>query len=212
MRPTKSECKQRILSDVIPLFAEKGYGGVTMRKIAAKARITPGALYHHFSGKQDLYLSAMKQAFAGRAQLIMNALSIDAPAMERLRSLIDQLCAELSRDRVFTRLIHREILDGDQKRLRVVVDQVFRDVFSGLVILCRELAPSFDPFLLGISIISLTVHYYHIAGLRELLPGSWPEHDDPETVARHILRLLFEGIGSRRVDVSVEIHKGELST
>ena len=212
MRPTKSECKQRILSDVIPLFAEMGYGGVTMRKIAAKARMTPGALYHHFSGKQDLYLSAMKQAFAGRARLIMNALSINAPPVERLRSLIYQLCAELSRDRVFTRLIHREILDGDQKRLRLVVDQVFRDVFSGLVILCRELTPSFDPFLLGISIISLTVHHYQIAGLREFLPGSWPEHDDPETVARHILRLLFEGIGSRRDHVSVEMHKGELST
>ena len=101
----------------------------------------------------------MKQAFAGRARLIMKALSISAPPAERLRSLIYQLCAELSRDRVFTRLIHREILDGDQNRLRLVVDQVFRDVFTGLVILCRKLAPSFDPFLLGISIISLTVHY-----------------------------------------------------
>ena len=212
MRPTKSECKQRILSEVISLFADMGYGGVTMRKIAAKAKVTPGALYHHFSGKQDLYLCAMKQAFAGRARLITNALSIDAPPAERLHSLIYQLCTELSRDRVFTRLIHREILDGDQKRLRLVVDHVFRDVFSGLVILCRELAPSFDPFLLGISIISLTVHHYQIAGLREFLPGSWPEHDDPETVARHILRLLFEGIGSRRDHVSVEMHKGELST
>lgn len=211
MRPTKSECKQRILSDVIPLFAEMGYGGVTMRKIAAKAKMTPGALYHHFSGKQDLYLSAMKQAFAGRARLIMKALSINAPPVERLRSLICQLCDELSRDRVFTRLIHREILDGDQKRIRLVVDQVFRDIFSGLVILCQELAPSFDPFLLGMSIISLPVHYYQIAGMREFLPGSWPEHDDPEIVAHHILRLLLEGIDSRRDDVSVEMDQGELS-
>jgi AcrR family transcriptional regulator len=189
-----------------------GYDGVTMREIADRAKMTPGALYHHFSGKQDLYLSAMKQAFAGRARLIMKALSIDVPPVERLRRLIYQLCAELSRDRVFTRLIHREILDGDQKRLRLVVDQVFRDVFSGLVILCGELAPSFDPFLLGISIISLTVHHYQIADMREFLPGSWPEHDDPEIVARHILRLLFDGIGSQRCDVNVETHQGELST
>jgi len=212
MRPTKSECKQRILSDVIPLFAEMGYSAVTMREIAAKARMTPGALYHHFSGKQDLYLAAMKQAFAGRSRLITKALSIEAPPVERLRSLIYQLCAELSRDRVFTRLIHREILDGDQKRLRLVVDQVFRDVFSGIVILCRELAPSFDPFLFGISIISLTVHHYQIAGMREFLPGSWPEHNAPEIVSRHIMRLLLEGIGSQRDDISIETPKGELST
>jgi len=205
MRPTKSECKQRILSDVIPLFAEMGYGRVTMREIAAKARMTPGALYHHFSGKQDLYLAAMKQAFAGRARLVMKALSVDASPTERLRNLIYQLCTELSRDRVFTRLIHREILDGDQKRLRLVVDQVFRDVFSGIVVLCRELAPSFDPFLLGISIISLAVHYYQIAGMRKFLPGSWPEHDAPEIVAQHIVRLLLEGIGSQRDPVRPNI-------
>jgi hypothetical protein len=59
---------------------------------------------------------------------------------------------------------------------------------------------------------SVTVHHYQIAGLRELLPGSRPEHDDPEPMARHILRLLFQGIGLRREHVSVEMHKGELST
>lgn len=209
MRPTKAECRQRILTDVIPLFAKKGYGGVTMREIAAKAKMTPGALYHHFSGKQDLYLSAMKKAYAGRARLIMEALSIDAPPMERLRSLISQLCTELSRDRAFTRLIHREILDGDKKRLRLVVDQVFRDIFSGLVVLCRELAPSFDPFLFGISIISLTVHHYQITDMRAFLPGSLPKHDDPEVVARHILRLLFESVGPWRCDGDDKTDKGE---
>ncbi|MBU0697886.1 MAG: TetR/AcrR family transcriptional regulator [Proteobacteria bacterium] len=47
MRPTNSECKQRILSDVIPIFAKMGYNQVTMREIAAKAGIAPGSLYHH---------------------------------------------------------------------------------------------------------------------------------------------------------------------
>jgi TetR/AcrR family transcriptional regulator len=196
MRPTNSECKSRILSDVIPLFAEKGYDQVTIREIATRAGITPGALYHHFSGKQELYLAAMKQAFADRARHVTESLSIDASPIERLRNLIYRFCVQLSRDTVFTRLIHREILEGDEERLRLVVDEVFRDVFSAVLLLCREMNTSFDPFLLVISIISLTVHHYQIARLRKFFPGSRPEHDDPQIVARHIVTLLLEGIGS----------------
>ena len=167
---------------------------MTMREIAARAGITPGALYHHFSGKQELYLSAMQQAFSGRARHVSESLSINAPPVERLRSLVFRFCTQLSRDRVFTRLIHREILDGDEKRLRLVVDNVFKDVFYGVLLLCREMDTAFDPFLLAVSIISLTVHYYQIAGIRKVLPGNRPEHDDPEIAARHIMTLLLEGI------------------
>lgn len=212
MRPTKSECRDRILSDVIPLFAEKGYSRVTMREVAARAGITPGSLYHHFPGKQALYLAAIKQAFAGRAQEVTAALAGSAPPVERLYNLIYRFCMQLSRDPVFTRLIHREILDGDKKRLQLVADTVFRDVFAGVLRLCRELAPAFDPFLLSMSIISLTVYHYQIAGLREFLPGSRPEHGASETVAAHIVRLLLEGVGPREDATRTEMHKGDLST
>lgn len=36
------------------LFAERGYAGTSLADIAAQARVTKGALYHHFVGKQAL--------------------------------------------------------------------------------------------------------------------------------------------------------------
>jgi AcrR family transcriptional regulator len=212
MRPTPSTCRDRILSQVIPLFAEKGYSRVTMREAAQRAGIAPGSFYHHFPGKQALYLAAMQQAFAGRAREIREALAGDGPPEGRLRNLIHRFCAQLSRDPVFTRLIHREILDGDEKRLQLVVDSVFGDVFSGVMRLCKELAPSFDPFLLCMSIVSLTVYHYQVAGLRKFFPGSRPEHDAPERVAAHIVRLLLEGIGPRQKAAGVEPFQGDPST
>ncbi len=210
MRPTPSTCRNRILSKVIPLFAEKGYNRVTMREAAVEAGITAGSFYHHFPGKQALYLAAVKRAFAGRARDIRAALAGDAPPAERLRNLIHRFCLQLSRDPVFTRLIHREILDGDQGRLQLVVDAVFRDVFADVMGLCRELAPDFDPFLLCMSIVSLTVHHYQIAGMRKFLPGNRPEHDNPDIVAAHIVRLLIEGIGPRRDGAGTESFQGDL--
>src|SRR4249919_3304657 len=36
-------------------FGEHGYGGTSLDAIVAGARVTKGALYHHFAGKQALF-------------------------------------------------------------------------------------------------------------------------------------------------------------
>lgn len=37
------------------LFAQDGYAATSLDAVAAKARVTKGAVYHHFSGKQQLF-------------------------------------------------------------------------------------------------------------------------------------------------------------
>jgi AcrR family transcriptional regulator len=43
------------------LFAERGYAGVPTEEIVRRARVTRGALYHHFAGKQDLFQAVFEQ-------------------------------------------------------------------------------------------------------------------------------------------------------
>jgi len=195
MRPTSLETRNYILKRVIPLFAQKGYNGLTIREIASKAGITPGSIYHHFKGKQDLYVSAMKLAFAGRLKVVSECFKEKCSARARLKNLVVRFCCELNRDPVFTRLMQWEILDGDEKRLRMVVETVFRDVFESLCGLCRDISPALDPFLLAESVVALCAYHYQFAPIRELLPGSRPDRDnDPHIIARHILLLLENGI------------------
>lgn len=62
------ETSARILETAAALFARKGLDGVSLREIAAGARLRESSLYNHFKGKQDI-LGAIIAAFARQAPL-----------------------------------------------------------------------------------------------------------------------------------------------
>jgi AcrR family transcriptional regulator len=47
--------KRALVAVARELFTEQGYAGTSLDEIVAGARVTKGALYHHFSGKQALF-------------------------------------------------------------------------------------------------------------------------------------------------------------
>jgi AcrR family transcriptional regulator len=52
------------------LFAERGYAGVGTEEIVQRAKVTRGALYHHFRDKQDLFRAVHEAAEEELAQTI----------------------------------------------------------------------------------------------------------------------------------------------
>jgi len=52
MRPNNREA---ILKTARKLFLKYGYSGISMRTIAAEAKLTTGAVYFHFKNKKDIY-------------------------------------------------------------------------------------------------------------------------------------------------------------
>ena len=47
--------REELLSKSFDLFADKGYGSVTMRQIAKELEVSTGTLYHYFPSKQALF-------------------------------------------------------------------------------------------------------------------------------------------------------------
>ena len=47
--------RKELLSKCFDLFAEKGYGALTMREIAQSLNVSTGTLYHYFASKQALF-------------------------------------------------------------------------------------------------------------------------------------------------------------
>ncbi|GLZ42681.1 TetR family transcriptional regulator [Actinokineospora sp. NBRC 105648] len=50
--------RQALVDSAVALFTRQGYSATSLDAIAKRARVTKGALYHHFSGKQALFEAA----------------------------------------------------------------------------------------------------------------------------------------------------------
>lgn len=187
---------QEVLVRAIPLFAEHGYDGVSMRDVAAAVGISAPALYHHFSDKQALYLAVMAHAFADKSMAILGALDGEREPLERLEHFIRRFTALMAADASFRSLLMRELLDGDEPRLRLLAQTVFQRPFQALAELAKELAPEFDPSRLSVSVVGLVLFPMLTAPLGRFLANG-PESDDHEALARHVLQVLGKALGIR---------------
>lgn len=50
--------RDALVQAALELFTERGYAGVGTEEIVARAKVTRGALYHHFRDKRDLFRAA----------------------------------------------------------------------------------------------------------------------------------------------------------
>ena len=50
-----------MLDSAAEAFARKGYAAASLDEIARAARLTKGAVYHHFGGKRDLFLAVYEE-------------------------------------------------------------------------------------------------------------------------------------------------------
>jgi AcrR family transcriptional regulator len=61
------DTRGQILASARKSFADKGFGGTTIRAVAADASVDPALVHHYFGSKDDLFLAAMEIPFDPRA-------------------------------------------------------------------------------------------------------------------------------------------------
>ena len=166
-----------------------------MRAIAAEAGISAAALYYHFPNKQALYLEATSHALTDKFETLTKVLKGREQAPQRLARFIHLFTELMDNHPDVWKLIQRELLDGDEERLQLLAEYVFREQFQILTDLIKDLSPSQNPTLFAISLIGLVTYHFESRALQSKLPGWQKEYGEPKVIADHISKLLFHQIG-----------------
>ncbi|PRX48485.1 TetR family transcriptional regulator [Prauserella shujinwangii] len=184
--------RSALVDSAVKLFTKRGYTGTSLDEIARRARVTKGALYHHFSGKQALFeaaFDAVESQVHGKLDKILRG---DEPPWERaLRGLREFIASCLdpayqriaiheapvvmgwqrwreAEDRYSFGLIRSSLEDliaaGEIDHVNVEITA--RLLFGALLSAATEIANSAEPEKVGSQIEDGIVHLLHLVRRR----------------------------------------------
>ncbi len=128
----------QILNAAETLFARHGYDGVSMQQIASDAGISKANIYHHFKSKDELYLAVLKYALQDMKTLLNELQHVEGTATEQLTHFSIEHLKQINAKSSISKLIIRELIDGDSSRGQALAEQVFAEYFSLLKSLLRQ--------------------------------------------------------------------------
>ncbi|SER61723.1 transcriptional regulator, TetR family [Actinokineospora terrae] len=95
--------RQALVDSAVALFTKQGYAATSLDAIARRARVTKGALYHHFSGKQAVFEAAFgaveRAVLAKLGQVVAGPGTPWDRAVSGLQAYV-QVCLEPSYQRI----------------------------------------------------------------------------------------------------------------
>lgn len=182
--------RDRILAEASDLFLTHGVGGVTMRGLASRMKVTPMALYRHFGNREELLTAIVAEGHATFLRYLNRALGADTPARRLLVSGEQYLAFGLDHPRSYAVMFMEHVPEncvkkgpasfGDAATFQFLVDRI-RDCTAAGVLRTDE------PETVALSI------WAHVHGLVSLflagkLPLARPEFE--RVYLRSIVALL----------------------
>jgi AcrR family transcriptional regulator len=181
-----------ILQAAQKLFLARSYAEVTMADIAVAAEVTKGALYHHFAGKEALYLAMMLAEMAEKQALMTETVDSKGSCYERLYRLTLNFFNLPDEKRKIMKLVRRDInifkdpmrnslIRAYQAALPNQVETIIRDGIEA-----GELIEA-DPRLLAWQYVAMV----------EVVLTDYAQQTlgNREDMADYVLSLFFKGAG-----------------
>jgi AcrR family transcriptional regulator len=86
----REQYRKQLLKQSFELFAEIGYGQITMRQLAQRLEISTGTLYHYFPSKEAIFLQLVEeQVQQDIANFLSQTESVPMDIRSRIRSILD---------------------------------------------------------------------------------------------------------------------------
>jgi AcrR family transcriptional regulator len=122
-RLPRAEREQQVLAAARALFAQRGYGAVTMDEVADAVGVTKPLLYIYFGNKERLYLACMEPAAEELREAVASAVARAERPADALEPGVRAFFSFVDRDRDAWRVLFDETLPAGGEVARRVAEQ-----------------------------------------------------------------------------------------
>jgi len=102
----------RILAAAALEFAERGFAGARVDRIARRARVNKAMLYYHFKSKDRLYRTLLRRMFTLAAERMQAIGAADGAPAEKIDHAIAGMAAFIDEHAFFPAIMLREVAEG----------------------------------------------------------------------------------------------------
>jgi TetR/AcrR family transcriptional regulator len=191
-----------ILAAALNEFAERGYSGGRVDRIAEQAGVNKGMIYHHYGSKEGLYLAVLEHAYE-LARSAEQELHLDElPPLEAMTQLVEYTFDSFAKDRSFIKLLNDENLHA---AVHLKQSQRIPEMHSPLVTNMRKVLKSgaedgvfrsdLDPMQTWISIAAIS--YFYFSNIHTLSTIFRRDFDTPRAHAvrrQHVVDLILSAL------------------
>jgi AcrR family transcriptional regulator len=110
--------REKLLEAATEVFAERGYEGARVEQIADVAEVSPGLLYRHFEGKQELYEELLLLANRQLLEHLAQAAAPNLPTDQRVLRGLDAFFGFVEDHRNLWRLIMKDVVEPEIAAIR----------------------------------------------------------------------------------------------
>jgi TetR/AcrR family transcriptional regulator len=123
MNPVSSE--EKIKKSALKEFADHGFEGARIDRIARIARINKAMIYYHFSSKESLYESILSTFYNMIIQRLINRIPKDKNPHEQLETIISEFIDFIKElDQNFVKMMLRELSSGGKYFKKLMLPKV----------------------------------------------------------------------------------------
>jgi AcrR family transcriptional regulator len=198
-RSGRIDRRRAILDAATELFADRGFGAVSVQEIADAARTHKTTVLYHFATKEALHEAVLDEAL-GRIAAVMREFLGGEFRRERVAYMLDQIHAFFADHIALARILERELLESSapDAYLRRFVEPIY---LPALEMLDRAMADGIieqiDPALFIHDLhVQLVGYFCHRPLLERLKPGIDPFSVEALIERReHLVTQLFRSLG-----------------
>ncbi len=199
----EKDSRIRLIEAATPLFAQKGFAGVSIRELAEAAGVNSALISYHFGGKEGLYEAVLEGQFAPVANAINAAGSFELSPSERIAYYAKAVNAAHKQSPYLIRFMHGEMINPTicfETVVKKYIGKIFGLLTTAFVdgVAAGQFNPDFNPAQAAISLAGI-MNFYFLAKpvFQSFLPLNYECNND-EKYLTQALNIYLNGV--RRIN------------